>query len=196
MLFSFILTVIEKSNISIRKIRIMPDKKLIFSKDQIKERVRELAEQICNDYAEKELVMIGILNGAFIFMSDLVRTIDMPLEIDFIRVASYGSYSASSGTVTFTKDIELSIKGKNVLLVEDIVDTGNTLSSLKKHILDKKPSSLKICALIDKKERREMAVDVDYVGFEIKKGFLVGYGLDYAEQHRHYPDIYHLLSID
>jgi len=172
----------------------MPDKKLIFSANKIKSRVKELAEQISKDYAGKELVMVGILNGAFIFMADLVRAIEMPLEIDFIRVASYGAGSVSSGSVTFTKDIELSIKGKNVLLIEDIVDTGKTLSFLKQHISDKKPASLKICALIDKKERREISVIVDYSGFEIKEGFLVGYGLDYAEQHRHYPDIFHLLS--
>lgn len=176
------------------KLDYMPDKKLIFSKDQIQSRTKELAEQISRDYAGKELVIIGVLSGAFIFVADLVRAIDMPLEIDFIRVASYGAGSVSSGTVTFTKDIELSIKGKNVLLVEDIVDTGKTLSFLKQHISDKKPASLKICTLIDKKERREISVNVDYSGFEIKEGFLVGYGLDYAEQHRHYPHIFHLLS--
>lgn len=172
----------------------MSEKKLIFAKEQIDTRVKELGAQITRDYADQELVMIGILNGAFIFMADLVRAIDMPLEIDFIRAASYGACSVSSGTVSFTKDIELSVQGKNVLLVEDIVDTGKTLSCLKQHIAYKNPSSLRICALIDKKERREISIDVDYTGFKIKEGFLVGYGLDYAEQHRHYPDIYHLLA--
>ena len=172
----------------------MSDKKRILAKSRIAKRVGELGRRITADYAGKPLVLIGILNGAFMFLADLCRHIDLPLEIDFIRAASYGSCSVSSGTINLTKDIELPLADKHVLLVEDIVDTGRTLLCLKQHILTKNPASLKICALLDKKERREVAVAVDYLGFEIEKGFLVGYGLDYAEFHRNYPEIYHLLA--
>jgi len=171
----------------------MPDKKLIFSKDQIQQRVQEIGRQITKDYRDKKLIAIGILNGAFIFLADLVRNIDLPLEVDFVRVASYGEQSTSSGTITFTKDIELDLGGKDVLLVEDIVDTGRTIDYLKKYFKKHNPNSLRVCALIDKKERRELDIELDYIGFEISEGFLVGYGLDYGEQHRHYADIYHLI---
>ena len=172
----------------------MEDKKLIISETEIQKRVKELGTAISSDYGDKPLVMIGILNGAFIFMADLARQITLPVEIDFVRVSSYGDHTYSSGTVSFTKDIELDIAGKDVLLVEDIVDTGRTISRLKEIFADRKPNSLRICTLIDKTERRETDVDIDYHGFRVDHGFLVGYGLDYAEQHRHYPEIHHLLN--
>jgi len=170
----------------------MDDKQLIISEADIRQRVKDLGAAISRDYAGKQLVMVGILNGAFIFIADLAREVSLPVEIDFIRVSSYGTHTFSSGSIAFTKDIELDITGKDVLLVEDIVDTGRTLLRLKEIFADRKPRSLKICTLINKTERREADVEIDYHGFDIDHGFLVGYGLDYAEQHRHYPEIYHL----
>lgn len=172
----------------------MSDKKLVISEADILQRVKNLGETISKDYAGRQLVMIGILNGAFIFIADLARQITMPVEIDFIRVSSYGDHTFSSGSIAFTKDIELDITDKDVLLVEDIVDTGRTLAHLKEIFGKRKPRSLKICTLINKTERRETELAIDYHGFTIDHGFLVGYGLDYAEQHRHYPEIYHLIN--
>lgn len=172
----------------------MIDKKLVISAADIEKRVKELGKAISDDYTGRPLVLIGILNGAFIFMADLARQISLPVEIDFVRVSSYGAGSSSSGTISFTKDIELDISGKDVLLVEDIVDTGRTIAHLQKIFAARNPNSLKICTLIDKTERRETEVAIDYYGFAIDHGFLVGYGLDYAEQHRHYPEIHHLLN--
>ncbi|OGQ99273.1 MAG: hypoxanthine phosphoribosyltransferase [Deltaproteobacteria bacterium RIFOXYD12_FULL_57_12] len=169
----------------------MPSRELILSKEEIAARVKELGAAISRDYADSCLILIGILNGAFVFLADLMRAIDLPVQVDFVRVASYGARS-SGGEIRFVKDIELSIAGKDVLLVEDIVDTGRTIAHLRDILADHRPSSVRLCALIDKKERRQVAVTVDYVGFEVKQGFLVGYGLDFAEQHRHYPEIYHL----
>jgi len=169
-------------------------KKEIVSRTDIARRVKELGQAISRDYSGRPLVMIGILNGAFIFLADLVREIELPMEIDFIRVASYGSGTCSSGTIQCTKDTELDLTGKDILLVEDIVDTGRTLVRLKELLATRKVASVKICALIDKKERREVEVEVDYVGFVVAEGFLVGYGLDHAQQHRHYPAIYNIVS--
>jgi hypoxanthine phosphoribosyltransferase len=170
----------------------MADLNLIFSREEIARRTRELGEAITRDYAGCRLVVIGILKGAFIFTADLVRAIDLPLEIDFIRVASYGSKSCSSGDLKLTKDVELPLAGKDVLLVEDIVDTGRTVACLKELFERHQPRSVRICALIDKKERQEMDAEIDYIGFTVAKGFLVGFGLDYAERHRQYPAVYHL----
>jgi len=171
----------------------MAEKKLILSEENIQQRIQQLGAEITRDYGDCSLVMVGVLNGAFIFMADLARQIDLPLEIDFVRVSSYGDKSYSSGELTFTKDVELDISGKDVLLVEDIVDSGRTIARLKEFFATRHPRSLKICTLIDKTERREVEVAIDYQGFAIDHGFLVGYGLDYAEQHRHYPGIYHLM---
>lgn len=170
----------------------MSDRKLVISREQIRARVGELAARISADYTGKDLVMVGILNGAFIFLADLVRSITIPLQIDFIRVASYGSRDIPSGTISLTKDIELDIRDKHVLLVEDIIDTGSTLAWLTEKFKDNKAASLRICTLIDKKERRQSDVEVDYIGFSLENGFLVGYGLDYAEQYRYLPEIYTL----
>jgi hypoxanthine phosphoribosyltransferase len=169
-----------------------PDKELIIPLETITRRVAELGEKITADYAGRRLMVVGILKGAFVFTADLVRAIKLPIEIDFIRVASYGDKSCSSGKLTLTKDTELPLAGKDLLLVEDIVDTGRTIACLKELFKQHQPRSVRICALIDKQERREVPVEVDYFGFIIKEGFLVGYGLDYAEQHRHYPEVFHL----
>lgn len=167
-------------------------KEVLFTREEIEKKVKELGEEISRDYAGRELILIGILNGAFVFMADLMRFMDIPLQVDFIRLASYGSKTVSSGEVRFTKDIELPLAGKDVLLVEDIVDTGYTLDRFKQIIALHKPHSLRVCTLISKTERREKPADIHYLGFEVERGFLVGYGLDYDENYRHLPDIYSL----
>ncbi|MFA6898626.1 MAG: hypoxanthine phosphoribosyltransferase [Desulfurivibrionaceae bacterium] len=173
----------------------MIEKEEVFSRIDIAKRVKELGQAITRDYSGgSQVVMLGILNGAFIFLADLVREIELPLEIDFIRVSSYGSGTCSSGTIHCTKDTELDLAGRDVLLVEDIVDSGRTLACLKAILAARKAKSVRICALIDKQERRAVEVTVDYAGFVVTEGFLVGYGLDHAEQHRHYPAIYKIIS--
>ena len=171
-------------------------KKCVLSRHEIANKVKELGQRITRDFADDNLLLIGVLNGAFIFTADLAREIDLPLQIDFIRVASYGAGSSSSGTITFTKDVELPVTVKKIVLVEDIIDTGRTIARLQQHFLQSGAASVQICALIDKKERREMEVHPDYVGFEVAEGFLVGYGLDFAEQYRNLPDVYHLENPD
>jgi hypoxanthine phosphoribosyltransferase len=161
----------------------------VITRDQIHTRLRELAAQINRDYAGQELIIIGVLKGVFIFLADLVRLLDMPVRVDFIRLRSYGDSAASSGRVEITKDVELSLRDQHVLVVEDIIDSGLTLEFLLQHLHRQQPKSIKICCLTDKQERRAIAVPIDYVGFVVAKGFLVGYGLDYAEDHRQYPDI-------
>lgn len=167
-------------------------KREVLAKQVIGERVRELGRMISRDYKGGRLVLVGVLNGAFVFLADLARAIDLDVEIDFIRVASYGKGSSSSGRIFLTKDIEVDLSGKHVLLVEDIIDTGRTISYLKDYFRDRDARSVKVCTLIDKKERRVVAVDADYLGFEIDDGFLVGYGLDYAEHFRNLEGIFHL----
>ncbi|MDF2954313.1 MAG: Hypoxanthine-guanine phosphoribosyltransferase [Thermodesulfobacterium sp.] len=164
--------------------------KLVISKEEIYQKIKELAQKIDEDYKNTPVIFIGTLKGAFIFLADLVRNIKNPnVQIDFVRVKSYGMSDTSSEEVEITKEFELPLEGKNVILVEDIVDTGITLKFLYDYIKSFNPKSIKICALIDKKERRKIEVPIDYVGFEIEKGFLVGYGLDFAEKFRHLPEI-------
>ena len=166
--------------------------KLVISRDDIARRVRELGREITRDFFGSELVVVGILNGAFMFLADLIREIDLPLEVDFIRAASYGTGMSSSGEIKITKDIELPISDKEILLVEDLIDTGLTLATIKQNLMNRTSKSIRICTLIDKTERREVDLKADYVGFEIKNGFLVGYGIDYAEKYRQYRDVYRL----
>jgi len=166
------------------------EKELIIDRETIQGRVRELAGQISSDYAGMEPVLVGILNGVVFFFSDLVMELTIPSKIDFIRAASYGSAISSSGSVRFTKDVEISIQGKSVILVEDIVDTGLTITKVIDRLKEKEPESVKICALINKTERREIEVPITYSGFQVNKGFLIGYGLDYDEQFRYLPGIY------
>jgi len=169
----------------------MSDKKLILSKDDIVRRVRQLGALITEDYAELNLLVVGVLNGAFIFMADLVREIKLDLQVDFIRVSSYGMSTESSGEVRFSKDVELDIRGRDILVVEDIVDTGRTLFCLLHYLNKRGAKSVRTCALIDKKERREVKVTIEYVGFEVKEGFMIGYGLDCREQYRQLGEIFH-----
>ena len=168
------------------------ERELCISEAAIQERVQVLAKRISSDYEGEEPVLIGVLNGAVFFFADLMRAIRIPTKMDFVRAISYGSQMKSSGSVRLTKDVEIPIAGKPVILVEDIVDSGLTLSYLKEVFEKRGVSSLKICALIDKLERKEKDVFVDYCGFQIQEGFLVGYGLDCNEEYRHFPEIYRL----
>lgn len=159
---------------------------------EIKKRVASIARKISSDYQNQELVLIGVLKGAFIFLSDLAREISLPVKIDFVETTSYGKGTRSSGKVLIKKKIEIDVAGKNVLLVEDIVDTGLTIKALKDYIISLNPKTLKICALLDKHERRRENIRIDYVCHEIQTGYLVGYGLDHADDYRHLPHIYEL----
>ncbi len=170
----------------------MSTKKLILSQEEIARRVAQLGQEISDFYQQRPLVLVGVLNGAFIFMADLVRSLTIDVELDFVRVSSYGMSSTSSGVISLSKDVELELRGKDVLIVEDIVDTGRTLVWLKDFFHDKGAASVRICTLIDKKERRQVEVAVDFLGFTIGEGFLVGYGLDCAEQYRNLAAVYHL----
>ena len=170
----------------------MTDRKLILSQKDISRRVRELGAAITKDYIDSELLVIGVLNGAFIFMADLVREIKLDIEIDFVRVASYGMSTSSSGNIRFSKDVELDTRGRDVLIVEDIIDTRLTLDALYKYLKERGVHSISTCALVDKKERRRVEVAIDYTGFEVEKGFLIGYGLDCRERYRQLNDIFHL----
>jgi len=173
----------------------MPEKKLILSKQDIAGRVQELGAILTRDYADSNLLMVGVLNGAFIFMADLVREIKLDLQVDFVRMASYGMSTTSSGEIRFSKDVELDIKGRDILIVEDIVDTGNTIFHLHNYLKERGAKSIRTCALIDKKKRRKVEVVIEYIGFEVKEGFLIGYGLDCREQYRQYEEVFHLKKV-
>lgn len=170
----------------------MKDYRLVsrISEAEIMEQVDLLAAAINRDYAGESLLLIGILKGAFVFLADLARRLTMPVEIDFVRLASYGQGAVSSGDVRITKDVELPIRGRHVLVVEDIVDTGLTLDWYLKHLRHLDAASVKLCAFIDKYECHKVEVPLDYVGIRIPNGFLVGYGLDFAEKHRNLGGIY------
>lgn len=161
----------------------------MFTEEQIREKVIELGKQIESDYKGEEILVVGILKGANVFTCDLIRQIDLDVKIDFMSVSSYGSGTESSGTVRILKDLDTDIKGRNVLIVEDIIDSGRTLSNLVKELQIREPKSLKLCTLLDKPSRRVVDVDVEYVGFEIEDKFIVGYGIDYAEKYRNLPYI-------
>ncbi|NTV13601.1 MAG: hypoxanthine phosphoribosyltransferase [Desulfobulbaceae bacterium] len=167
----------------------MANLEISISREKIATRVAELGRQLAADYAGRELLVVGVLHGAFVFTSDLIRALNLPLTVDFIRVASYGDATCSSGQICLSKDLECPVAGRHLLLVEDIVDTGRTLAWLREHLLARQPASLKVCALLDKGKRREVAVVVDYAGFLVAEGFLVGYGLDYGGRYRQLPDI-------
>ncbi len=173
----------------------MGELKELISQRKIRQRLEGLGEEITRDYQhiEDPLVCICVLKGATIFFSDLIREIKRDVEIDFVRLSSYGDATSPSDRVNFTKDIEMSIKNRHVLIIEDIVDTGATIAYLKKVLLARGPASVRICALIHKVERRALEVDIDYFGFKVEKGFLVGYGLDCAERYRNLKGIYELV---
>ncbi|AMK09907.1 MAG: hypoxanthine phosphoribosyltransferase [Pseudodesulfovibrio sp.] len=161
--------------------------------EQISDRVRELGREITESYAgDGPLVCICVLKGAFLFYADIIRKIGREIEVDFVRLASYGTATARSEDIVFSKDLEISIEGKDVLVIEDIVDTGHSMDFLLHVLRRRNPKSLKICALIDKHERREQDVTVDFAGFKLSDGFIVGYGLDYAERYRELDGIYEL----
>lgn len=182
----------QQNKINLNNINDMPDLIPVLTETEIKENIRLLAGRISEDYRKKNLILIGVLKGAFVFLSDLMRLLTIPVEVDFIRLSSYGNSDVSSGRVDIKDDVILDLKDKDVLVVEDIVDTGLTLNKLVDHLKAFKPKSVKICALIDKLERRKTNCKVDYACHTVEGGFLVGYGLDYAEKYRNLPAIYHL----
>ncbi len=163
---------------------------VIFSKEQIAERIAELGAEISKVYEGQDLVVICVLKGGFMFFADLVRHITVKPELDFVRLASYGNSSESSRAVSFTKDVEISLKDKHVLIVEDIVDTGHSMKFLMEQLAARGAASLRLAVLVSKTERREVAVKSDFVGFSLSSGFIVGYGLDYAEKYRELDGIY------
>lgn len=164
--------------------------KPLFTKTEIADAVKRLASCIENDFDDEEILFVCLLKGSFMFLSDLIRCIKNPSTVDFMRVSSYGTTMKSKGEVTVTKDLEESIEGKNVIIVEDIIDSGFTLKIIKEMLLERGPKSLKICALLDKRARREVEIEGNYIGFTIDDGFVVGYGIDYAEHYRNLPEIY------
>jgi len=166
--------------------------KLLLPEKTVQEKVGTLARQISKDYSGKEVLLVGVLKGAFIFMADLARRMTIPLKIDFVRLASYGTETQSSGKVKFTKDLDTTLRGKDVIVVEDIIDTGITLQQLSRHLKARRPRSLKVVALLDKPGRRKVNFQADYVGFRIEDHFVVGYGLDCAEEYRNLRGIYAL----
>ena len=166
---------------------------LLYSKEEIARKITDIAGQITKDYQNKEVILIGILKGAIVFLADLMRNLRIPIKIDFVRLSSYGSKSKSSGEIMITKDIDLSIEGKDVVIVEDILDSGLTLSFLIEKLKAKNPKSLRSCVLINKTERQEIKIEADYVAFRLEEGFVVGYGLDFDERYRHLPDIYKII---
>ena len=160
---------------------------ILVQADELQHRVRHMGEQVTRDYAGKDLLLIGVLKGAVFFLSDLMRQIEIPCEVDFMAVASYGSSTDSSGVVRILKDLDAPLEGRDVLIVEDIVDSGLTLQYLMRTLEARGPRSLEVCALLTKPERRKVDTPARYVGFEIPDKFAIGYGLDYAERYRNLP---------
>jgi hypoxanthine phosphoribosyltransferase len=168
----------------------------LIPREQIASIVEGLAKEISKDYAQRDVVVVCILKGAFMFLSDLVRHLRIPVQIDFARLASYGSGTKSSGLIEITKDIEISVEGKDVLIVEDIIDSGRTVRFMKERLALSKPRSIKVCALLDKKARREVEMEADYIGREVDDVFIVGYGIDFNEAYRNLPEIYYVTTTD
>jgi hypoxanthine phosphoribosyltransferase len=157
---------------------------ILIDEDALQSRIAELGEEISSDYAGRDLLLLGVLKGAVFFMADLMRRLTVPCEIDFMAISSYGAATDSSGVVRILKDLDINIEDRHVLVVEDIIDSGLTLSYLMRNLEARNPASLEICALLTKPARREIEVDVRYVGFEIPNRFVIGYGLDFAERYR------------
>jgi hypoxanthine phosphoribosyltransferase len=160
---------------------------VLIDRDVLQRRIEELGVEISTDYAGRDLLLIGVLKGAVFFMADLMRNLTIPCEIDFMAISSYGDSTDSSGVVRILKDLDINIEGRDVLIVEDIIDSGLTLSYLMRNLEAREPASLEICALLTKPERREADVPVRYIGFEIPNRFVIGYGLDFAERYRNLP---------
>jgi len=169
-----------------------PQLRILISRGEIAKAVDRLASQINRDYQGKQPLLIGVLKGSFVFMADLIRQLDLPLELDFIRLSSYGAARESSGSVRVVQGVKTPMKGRDVLVVEDIVDTGITTSFLLDYLMKRKPASLKLCTLTDKPSRRRVPVSIDYLGFTVPDEFIVGYGIDCDEKFRYLPDIYAL----
>src|SRR5919112_1694473 len=179
-------SIMEKSNM-------MPSvKEVLITSREIEEKGREIGGRISEDYRGERLLLVGILRGAVVFLSDLMRHLQLPCEIDFMEVSSYGADTTSSGVVRILKDLEEDITGRHVLIVEDIIDTGLTLSYLRRSLLARKPASLEICALLSKPSRRQIDLRVRYLGFEVPDEFVIGYGIDFAGAYRNLPDIHTL----
>ena len=162
---------------------------IMFSEEEVDKRIKELGEQISKDYAGKEVHLVCVLRGGVFFMCELSKRITIPVSMDFMSVSSYGNDSKSSGVVKIVKDLDDSLEGKHVLVVEDIIDSGRTLSCLLEMLMERKPASLKLCTLLDKPDRRVVEVPIDYTGFAVPDEFIVGYGLDYAQKYRNLPYI-------
>ncbi len=162
---------------------------VLISEDQIQQKIAEIGARICTDFAGEQILIVAVLKGALLFLADLIRHIDLPLAIDFLAVSSYGAGTESSGVVRILKDLDETIEHQNVIIVEDIVDSGRTLDYLLRMLRQRNPATLHVCTLLDKRERREIDVPIDYVGFEVPDAFVVGYGLDYAEHYRQLPFI-------
>ncbi len=171
---------------------------VMISEDEIAKRIAELGQQITENYRDSgsDMVLVGLLRGSFMFMADLCRKIDVPHEVDFMTASSYGSGMSTTRDVKILKDLDEDIRGKDVLIVEDIIDSGNTLSKVREILRLREPKSLAICTLLDKPERREVEVAVEYVGFTIPDKFVVGYGIDYAQRYRHLPYVGHVVMLD
>jgi hypoxanthine phosphoribosyltransferase len=166
-----------------------PEPRILFTRQEIEATVSRLAAEISRDYHDKFPLLLGILKGSFMFMADLIRLLDFPLEVEFIRLSSYGRNTQTSGKVKVEQSLRSPIKGRDVLIIEDIVDTGLTTTFLLDYLQQKKPASLKLCVLTDKPSRRQVPVTIDYLGFTVPDEFLVGYGIDYDEKFRNLPEI-------
>ncbi len=162
---------------------------ILYSEQQLEDIVQRIADRINQDYAGKNLLIVSVLKGSFVFMADLVRRLDIPCAVDFLSVSSYGSGTKSSGEVRILKDLDQSLEGKDILVVEDILDSGNTLSFLLRTLSNRNPASIRLCTLLDKPERRQAEVYAEYIGAQVEDKFIVGYGLDYAEKYRNLPYI-------
>ncbi len=160
---------------------------ILIDEERLQTRIRELGRELSSDYEGRELLLVGVLKGAVFFMADLMRSISVPCEIDFMAISSYGASTDSSGVVRILKDLDINIENRHVLVVEDIIDSGLTLSYLLRNLESREPATLEICALLTKPSRREIDVPVKYVGFEIPNKFVIGYGLDFAERYRNLP---------
>ena len=170
--------------------QLKPPGQILLSEQQIENRIKELGQQITNDYENKAPLLIGVLKGAFIYMADLARAISLPIEFDFMAVSSYGNATKTSGVVRIVKDLDIDLSGRDVIIVEDIIDSGLTLNYLRKNLESRGPTSLEVCALLVRSGRQVGELGLKYVGFEIPPDFVIGYGLDVAEKYRNLPDLW------
>ena len=170
--------------------QLKPPGQILLSEQQIENRIKELGQQITNDYENKAPLLIGVLKGAFIYMADLARAISLPIEFDFMAVSSYGNATKTSGVVRIVKDLDIDLSGRDVIVIEDIIDSGLTLNYLRKNLESRGPTSLEVCALLVRSGRQVGELGLKYVGFEIPPDFVIGYGLDVAEKYRNLPDLW------